>query len=124
MKFKLYQELLNESEIMSHVFLNCIDESVNEIANKNKGLTKEQIENRYVEIELKIDGKECDPRKFFTLFWEQYEQQIRIEADKIVKEQTSEKFQEIQSKLQDFELIYDEWRNEINWNVPNKFIKE
>lgn len=123
MKFKLYKELLNENEIMSHVFLNCVDESIQEIADKNEGLTTEEIENRDVEIELKIDGKECDPRKFFSLFWEQYESQIRREATKIVKEQTSEKFQEIQSKLQDFEQICDEWANDINWQTPNKFVR-
>lgn len=122
MKFKLYKELLNGNEIMSHVFLNCVDESAQEIVNKNEGLTTEEIENRDVEIELKIDGKECDPRKFFTLFWEQYERQIRKEATKIVKEQTSDKFKEIQSKLQDFEEICNNWVEDINWLVPNQFI--
>lgn len=123
MKFKLYKELLNKNDIMSHVFLNCADESVHEIAAKNEGLTIEEIKNRDVEIELKIDGKECDPRKFFSLLWEQYEKQIRKEANKIVKEQTSEKFQEIQTKLQDFAEICDEWANDINWEVTNKFEK-
>ena len=124
MKFKLYKELLNENDIMSHVFLNCAFDSLQEIADKNNGLTTEEIENRDVEIELKIDGKECDPRKFFSLFWEQYEQQIKRKATQIVKEQTSEKFREIQSKLQGYEEICDSWANDINWQAPNNFSKK
>ena len=65
MKFKLYKELLNENDIMSHVFLNCANDSIAEIASKNEGLSKEEIENRDVEIELKIDGKECDHKNSF-----------------------------------------------------------
>ena len=84
----------------------------------------QEIENRDVEIELKIDGKECDPRKFFSLFWEQYEQQIKRKATQIVKEQTSEKFREIQSKLQGYEEICDSWANDINWQAPNNFSRK
>ena len=42
---------------------------------------------REIEIELKIDGKECNPKTFFNMFFEQYEKQVRKEATKIVEEQ-------------------------------------
>lgn len=123
MKFKLYNELLNESNIMSHVFLNCANECITEIADKNSTLTEEEIENREIEIELKIDGKECDPRKFFSLLWEQYSFLVEKEAKNIIKSQTSEKLVDIQSKIQDLEQVLECWANEINWSVPNKFLR-
>ena len=54
MKFKLYKELLNENEIMSHVFLNCVDESINEIAAKNERLSDEEIENQRLMVKCAI----------------------------------------------------------------------
>ena len=55
--------------------------------------------------------------------FDQYEQHIRKEASDIVKEQTSEKFREIQSKLQEYEEICNEWANDINWEISNGFNK-
>jgi len=128
MKFKLYSELVNHNDIMSHVFLNCCNHSLlNEVSGGDKKLTskltQEEIEDIEVEIELKIHGKECNPRKFFELLWEQYVKHVKDEATEIVKQQTSHKLNEIRDKMMEFEEICDEWANELNWDVDNKFKK-
>lgn len=118
MKFKLYKELLNKSDIMYHVFLNCInDEDAQKMVNENKYLTDNEIENREIDIELKINGTEYNPRNFFSSIWEQYEKLIQKEVTKIIKNQTSEKLRTIQSKLQEYEEICESLSNDINWNI-------
>lgn len=123
MKFSLYKELLNENDIMSHVFLECVDESVADIAYRNKGKTSEEIEKTEIDISLTIDGEECDPRKFFNLFFEQYNMLLKQEASKMVKKQTSEKLEEVIEKIQGFKEVIDDWANEINWEINNPLTK-
>ena len=124
MKYKLYDELLNGSNILSHVFLNCLEESsIITVANKNKSLNEEEIKNREIEIYLKIDGIDCDPSKFFNLFWEQYNDHVKKEATKIVKTQTSGKINEIIEKLDNYNLILEELGKDINWNTNDLFLK-
>ena len=80
---------------------------------KNNGKEKEWIENRKIDIELKIDGKVCDPQKFFEMCYNQYNEQVKKEATNIVKKQTSEKFIEICNKINNLEQIVESYSNEI-----------
>jgi hypothetical protein len=121
MKFKLYQELLNEQDILAHLFLNCIDkENLNKIANININLSKEEIENREIDIQLIIDGKEYNPRNFFELFFKGYSQDIRKEASIIFREKTSEKLIDIINKIMEFEQICNDLSNQLNWDISEK----
>lgn len=123
MKYSLYKTLTNDQEVLSHVFFNCANDFIVEIANKNQGMTPEEIEKRQIDIELKIDGHICDPKKFFDVLYSQYEEQVKKAATAIVKEQVSERFDEILNKLEEYRKITDNWANDINWQVLNPFIK-
>ncbi len=121
MKYSLYKTLTNDKEVLSHVFFNCADEFIVDIANKNIGMTTEEIEARQIDIELKIDGHICDPKKFFDILYEQYSSQVKKTATDIVKEQVSEKFSEISNKLTEYQEITESWANDINWQVESPF---
>lgn len=119
MKYSLSEILLNDNEILSHVFLNCIGGYAEKIAGKTRKTQRKQIN-----IELKIDGYDCNPKEFFELLYEQYTDQVKNEATEIVKQQTSEKLYEIEGKITEFNEILTDWANDINWEVDNKLIKE
>lgn len=123
MKYSLYKELLDDNNILSHVFFNCAEEFIEKIASKNEGKTDEKIKNRKIDIELKIDGNKCDPSKFFNMLYEQYCFHIEREAKKIVKEKISDKFNEISNKLDEYRQITEEWSDDINWDVKNPLTK-
>lgn len=122
MKYSLYKELLDQNNILSHVFFNCANDFIQDIADGNKGLTEKQVEKRKIEIELKIDGRVCDPKQFFDTLYQQYSEHISKEASRIVEEKTSEKFAEISNKLEEYREITEQWAKEINWQVPNPFV--
>jgi len=123
-KYSLYKVLLNDNNILSHVFLNCLPSGLAEkIAAENETMEKEDIEKREIEIELKIAGESVDPGKFFKRLENQYDELLKEAATHILKEQTSEKFQEISYKLNEFEEIINSWAEEINWDVKNPFKK-
>jgi len=123
-KYNLYDELLDENNILSHVFLNTLSRmGLEKIAKENEGKEEKQIKKRKIEIELKIDGESCDPKKFFEILYSQYSEKVRETATEIVKEQTSERLRSFSDKLNDFEMIMNEWANDINWNIDNPFLK-
>lgn len=123
MKYTLYKELLDHSNILSHVFFTCADEFIQDIVYDNKGLSNEEIEKRKIDIELKIDGHKCDPKKFFDSLYQQYADHIDKEARKIVNEKISDKFNTISNKLQEYQEITESWANDINWNIENPLTK-
>ena len=124
MKYSLYKELLKQENILSHVFLNCAQDFIDEIAKKNEGKSKEWVEKRKIDIELKIDGHVCNPKDFFDVLYEQYTDAVKKKATEIVKEQTTETFRELSYKLQNLEEIVDSWAEDINWDVENPFNKK
>jgi hypothetical protein len=119
MKYTLYKELLDQSNILSHVFFNCASEFIQDIANGNEGLTEEQIKARKIDIELKIDGHVCNPENFFKTLYSQYAENVQRVAAKLVEERTSEKFAEIANKLEEYREITEQWAKDINWEIPN-----
>ncbi len=125
MKYLLYKEVLKDDNILSHVFLNCLPADLcTKIADENKGKTREEIESRDVDIELLINGHSVDPKKFFDLFHEQFDDMVKRCATKIVQEQVSDKFAEISNKLDEYKNITEYWAKDINWEVNNQFQKE
>ncbi len=124
MKYSLYKELLDSKNMLSHVFFTCASDFIEKIAAKNEGKTKEQIEKRKIDIELKIDGHICDPKKFFDMLYEQYAYHVEKDATKLVQEKVSDKFNEISNKLDEYRRITESWAEEINWDVKNPIIEE
>lgn len=119
MKYTI-KELLDNNEIMSHLFLNCVpQEKLEEIA-KREGT----IDSKKVNIEMKVDGNSINPREFFRIFIDQYDYMVKEAATKIVKEQTSQAFKNITDRLYEYEQITNEWANDIDWQVDNIFEKE
>jgi len=124
MKFKLYKELLDRDDIMSHVFLNtCPPELVEKIAKENEGMDKEDVEKREIEIELKIGGEVVDVKKFFGMLKDQYSGYVEREATEIVKNQTSEALKDMHYKIEEVTSVLEGWSKEVNWDVPNPFGK-
>lgn len=125
MKYSLYKDLLSRDHILSHFFLNCIsEENLAKIAEENKNLPEEKIRAREIEIEVKVNGISVNPKKFFDLFSDQYEDCVKREAKKMVKEQLSEKFSEISDKLDEYRNITQQWAEDINWQSDNLLIKK
>ena len=123
-KYNLFDELLDENNILSHVFLNTLSKmGLEKIAKENEGKEEKEIKSRKIEIELKINGESCDPKKFFEILYSQYSEKVRETATEIVKEQTSERLRNFSDKINEFEMIMNSWTNDINWNIDNPFLK-
>lgn len=123
MKYSLYKELLDPKNILSHVFFICVNDFIKDIADKNNPLSEDEVQKRKIDIELKIDGRKCNPKLFFDELYNQYEDSVKQKAQEIVQAQTSEKLREIQDKINGFTEIFDQWSREINWQTDNLFQK-
>lgn len=132
MKYKLYKELLVGENILSHVFLNSTPPELSRrIADETTRLMDEHgksekwiTENREIDLTLTIEGIEVNAKDFFQELWNQYETQVKKEASKLVKEQTSEKLNEIFCKLQSMEEITNELADDINWNYKSNIFNK
>ena len=120
MKYTI-KELIDDDSIMSHVFLNCLGSS--EIAAIAKRVGDWEKKPETVSIELIIDGHSVNPKPFFNLFYEQWGDMVKAAATKMVKEQTSSKLNDMISSIQTMEEVLDYWGTEINWHLPNPYIK-
>lgn len=125
-KFSLYDYLLDGNNILSHVFLESADKIVCEsIAAKNEGLSDEKIKKRKIEIELKIDGYNCNPEKFFDMIYEQYVEQVKDEAKKFIQQNTTDKLEELEDKIYSIKESVDYLTDEVVDNLDfTKFIKK
>lgn len=120
MEYKL-SDLLDHKNIMCHLFLSSLtSEQADIVASKSKGMTVEEADVRTVEIELFVDGMSVDPTRFFNKFNDQYELMVRQAA----KELINGKFNEFIDKMQQMQEVVDMWSDQINWDVPNPFLKK
>jgi len=121
-KYKLYGELLNEDNILSHVFLNCIPKELSKKISDDSDKLLETLDketfrkNREIDLTLTIEGIEVDCKKFFTILWEQYEELIKKEATKIIEEQTSNTLYEFNNKLNELTNKIKNITENIKWN--------
>ena len=124
-KYSLYDELLNKNEIMSHIFLECLPEDLsNKIADKSNSMSPEGVKKRKIEIALVIEGVSVNPKPFFNLFTDQYDNLVKETATEIVKEQTSGKLEEVSNKIFEINEIMNSFAEDINWQVDgNPFTK-
>jgi len=124
MKIKM-KDALDIHNILSHIFLECTPRKILEkIAEEKMKLPKEEQDDYTIQLDVLINGHKVNPEKFFKLMEDQYEGHVKREATKIAKNQLGDKFSDIINKLQDAEQVMDSWLDEINWEVPNPFIKK
>lgn len=119
-------DLRDEKNILSHLFLSCLTEEViQKIKKSREGKSIKELEKEKIDIKVSIEGITIDPKLFFDIFEEQFDDIVKRMATKMIKEQVSDKFREICSKLCDFEDITNAWANDINWTIiDNPFQKE
>lgn len=125
MKFSVRQ-LIDEKEILSHLFLNCMTrENLKKIADRTV-VTGEgsysDLERNLVEIEVIIDGVPVNPRKFFDMFDDQYEKMIERKATELIKEKLTGKINSMIESLENANGILTCWANEITWDIKNPLL--
>lgn len=113
------EQIVNDHDIMSHVILNSMctgdkkrDAEIIESWKDEKGHMPEVFE-----VVLTVNGQELNPESFFSAVWEQYEYQVRKDATTIVKEQTSEKLEEMVGKIYEVKKALEEAVENINWDL-------
>lgn len=125
MKLDLYRDLLNHSSVMYGVFTSCIDsDTIKQIVDNTKNIYAAQghTDDRPIEVSLRFDGIEVNPEQFFNNFYSQYEELIKREATKIVKEQCSDKYNEIIDKITLLDQVTNGLAEEINWEISGNNI--
>lgn len=122
MKYSLHEELLPDNKILSHLFLNGAEQFVlQKITERNKTLPKEEVKKTKIDIELKIDSHKCNPKAFFEMLVDQYDEQVRRTAQELIKERTSDKLAEIEEQIYTFKEVMNDWASSINWDNKNLF---
>ena len=126
MKVEL-RELMDENEMLSHIFLGCIPkEKLLQIKDKYVGEEKDwQKESTKIPVEMKIGGVSLNPKDFFDSWKNQMQRMILEKAQELVAEKLGSKvLQEYQYKLSRLEDVFREWEKETNWEVENPFIEK
>lgn len=119
------RDLMNDNEMLSHVFLGCIpSEKLIEIKNKYIGSTGKEKdwhkESVKIPVELKIGGVGVNPKEFFDSWKNQMQDIIMKTAKELVSEKLgSKKMIDMQNKLYEYEKVLLSWESEINWEVKN-----
>lgn len=115
------KDLMNDSEMLSHIFLGCIPrEKLSEIREKYIGEKDWNKESVKIPVEMKIGKVSVNPKQFFDSWKDQMQKMILDKAKELVAEKLgSSKMREMQNKLFDYSEILESWESEINWNVEN-----
>ncbi len=129
MKIEL-RELMNENEMLSHIFLGCIPrEKLEQIRDKYigrpDGESKDwQKESVKLPVEMKIGGVDVNPKEFFDSWKDQMQRIILEEAKNLVSKQLgSSKIRMLTDNIYRFEEVLKHWESEIDWDVENPFIE-
>lgn len=123
------RELMDENEMLSHVFLGCIpSEKLMDIKEKHIGKKGKEIdwqkESVKIPVEMKIGGVSLNPKEFFNSWRDQMQRMILEKAQELVSEKLgSQKMRDMQDKLYQYEQILNDWEKEINWDVKNPLIE-
>ena len=118
------RELMSDSEMLSHIFLGCIDrEDLLKIRETYIGEKDWQKESVKIPVEMKIGGISVNPKGFFDTWKDQMQEMVLKKAKELVAEKLgSQKMVEMQSKLYEYEEVLKSWESEINWEVKNPLI--
>ena len=114
------RELMDRNEMLSHIFLGCMDEELLEVVKEKyvgeKNWAEESVK---IPVEMKIGGIPVNLKKFF-IKWERYMKIMILEAAKeLVRKKLGDRVAGIIEKLNRAEEVLEDWVGEINWDVPN-----
>lgn len=112
MKFKI-KDLLKAHINASHLFLNCVTD---EVTKKIISQEKYDINTTEVDMKLYIEDTEVDLTKFIDYLINNYDEQIKIKAEKLLKEKLSEKVIEIACTLNDLHVKLECLEENISWD--------
>lgn len=121
------RELMNDNEMLSHIFLGCIPkEKLIKIKDQYVGTEGNEIdwqkESVKIPVSMKIGGVSVNPKEFFDSWKDQMSKLILEKAQELVSENLgSQKMRDMSQKLYDYEQILESWEKEINWDVKNPF---
>lgn len=122
------RELMNDNEMLSHVFLGCIKgKQFMQIKETYIGKAGSEIdwqkESVKIPVELKIGGISVNPKAFFDSWKEQMQRIVLEKAQELVAGKLgSQKMRDMQNKLYEYERVLGSWEKEINWEVPNPLL--
>ena len=118
------KELMSDNEMLSHIFLGCINrDDLRAIKVKFIGTKDWREESVKIPVEMKIGGVSVNPKEFFDSWKNQMQEMILKKAKELVAEKLgSQKMVEMQNKLYEYEEVLKSWESEINWNVENPLL--
>ena len=117
MKYKI-KDLLDNRNMVSHLFLDCIDK---EMAEKITSCEDYDINTTEVDIKLLINGKEISISNFLNHLEEDYFKMVKRSADNLVRESLSNRVDEISGMLDTLKHKLISIEDNIEWN--EKLIK-
>lgn len=122
MKIEL-KDLLDENEMLSHIFLECIPrEKLQMIKDKYIGEKDWQEESVKLPVEMKIAGVSLNPKQFFDNWKDQMQKIISKEATKLLaKKMESGKILHFIDTMNTMQEVLEDMAREINWDAPNIF---
>jgi hypothetical protein len=119
------KELMDENEMLSHIFLGCIPyDELAMIRDKFIGEKDWNEESVKIPVELKIGGINVNPKTFFDEWKKQMSNIVLESVQKEIATHLSQRAIRIQEQLAHYENIFKEWENEINWEVENPLISK
>jgi len=122
------RELMDDNEMLSHIFLGCIDrDKLIDIRDRYVGKEENAVDWRAVSVkipvEMKIGGVDVNPKEFFDSWKRQMCDIILKTAESLVAERLgSQKMRDMQRTLEEYEQVLKSWESEINWEVKNPLI--
>jgi len=117
------RELMSDSEMLSHIFLGCIDrEDLLKIRETYIGEKDWQKESVKIPVEMKIGGISVNPKGFFDTWKDQMQEIVLKKAKELVAENLSTKMYKLQDTLSEYEEVLRSWESDINWQVENPLI--
>lgn len=119
------KDLMNDNEMLSHIFLGCIPkDKLREIKNNFIGSIDWRKESVKLDVEMQIAGVDVNPKEFFDEWQKQMQKIIERRAKNLIKEKLSGKLLEMSCKLNAMSDIVENWEGEINWESKNPFLNE
>jgi len=117
------RELMDDNEMLSHIFLGCINrEDLKIIKDKYIGAKNWREESVKIPVEMKIGSINVNPKEFFNEWKNQMQKIILEKAQELVANNLSTKMYKLQDTLSEYEQILKSWEKDINWQVENPLI--
>ncbi len=112
MKYKV-KELLDNKNLISHLFLNCIDSETVDSIIKTKDYNVESTE---IDIKLLVNDRELNIDGFLQHLNNEYFNMVKKSADSLVKKQLSNRAYEIGEVLSELETKLKHIESNIEWD--------